>query len=592
MNKNNTKKGHIIILNTLVFFVVSISIIFALTSPVVSSFNITNSFSKSKQSFMLANSAMNEAIYKIKTNKNFQSNSLITLEQGNAEVEITSIGEDKEISIHSSVDTYESNYHAKLTQGRNIGFEYGAQVGQGGFELQGGSGIIGNVYANGKIIGSNNSYITGTAVSANITDPVSITSNNIGVIDPSGAISFGGNSTTTPQDIAQSFSISTTTPVSSIRILIKKTETPTGDITVRIVEDSEGKPGKIEKTKAVIKSSTVTSTFNYINLSLDGVVSLTPNTTYWLVFDTETFANALYSLGANSNSYSEGGVIFSKDGWSQSNGGVWESLNIIQDTYFDIFVGGETGYIENMIIGSNGEGDAWSYQVKNSNIAGQLYCLVGVENNKNCNTTRQAPTQYPLTISDEDIASWKEIATNNGATTTQSFSGGNYTLDSTKITGDLNVSSQSVLSLNGPVYVTGDVNVSAGSVIQVNPSLSEKSIALVADGVIKTNSGGVFANSGAQNSYIMLVTTSMCPYDTNCSNQDAIHITGGSGAVILNAQKGSIVLEGGAQAKQVTGYKVLLNGGSTITYESGLIAPLFSFEGSNQWKLNNWKEIE
>ena len=52
-----------------------------------------------------------------------------------------------------------------LILGDGIAFRYGAQSGQGGLELQNSSSIIGNVYSNGPVTGSNN-YIYGEVVSA------------------------------------------------------------------------------------------------------------------------------------------------------------------------------------------------------------------------------------------------------------------------------------------------------------------------------------------------------------------------------------------------------------------------------------------
>jgi len=48
----------------------------------------------------------------------------------------------------------------------NIGFNYGVQVGDGGLEMTNSSRVIGNVYSNGSIIGTNTASIQGTAVVA------------------------------------------------------------------------------------------------------------------------------------------------------------------------------------------------------------------------------------------------------------------------------------------------------------------------------------------------------------------------------------------------------------------------------------------
>lgn len=592
MNKINRQKGQVIIVNTLLFFALSVAIIFAITSPVVSSFNITKSFLKSKEAFLLANSAVNEAFYRLNSNKNLPSSEILTLSQGESIIAVADTANGKTISVSSEVDSYERNYELDLTAGSGVRFNYGLQVGQGGFEISGGSGINGNVYSNGDIIGSNGAYITGSAISANVSDPVLVTSNT-GIVDPLFQINFGGNSASIPQDIAQSFTVSTTTPVSSIRILIKKTGSPWSNITMRITTDSSGKPSKTDIAQATISASIVTSTFNYLTVPLASTISLTPGTTYWIVFDSVNFWGSYYSLGANDSVFGSGLAKISQDGWSQSNGGTWESTSSSTlDVYFDVYVGGSTGIIDGITVGSSGTGDAWSYEVKNSTVAGTIYCFAGTSNNKACDTSRPVPVEQAFPVSDGNIDDWKNEALAGGSTSTISLGNGTHTLGPIKINGDLSIGSGGILNLSGTVYVTGDILVNGGAIVRVNPALSNKSVILLADGKVKSNGGGQFQGSGVSGSYIVLVTTSSCPAGLGCSGDNAVEVSGGTGAVVINAQKGTLEFSGGAQAKQATAHKIIMSGGTTVTYESGLVNPVFDSGPSGAWNINSWKEVE
>jgi hypothetical protein len=592
MNKNNTQRGQVIIINTLMFFALSVAIIFALTSPVVSSFNITNSFSKSKEAFLLANSATNEALYKLNAGMDLSSAETITLSQGEALIGVADTIDGKIISISSDVDTYQRNYELELSIGSGVSFNYGLQVGQGGFEISGGSGINGNVYSNGDVVGSNGTFITGTAVSANISDPILISSNT-GIVDPLYQLVLGGNSVPIPQDIAQSFTVSTTTEVSSIRTLIKKTGSPWSNITMRITTDNAGNPSKTDIAQGTVSASTVTSTFNYLQIPLDATVELTPGTTYWIVFDAINFGGPTYSIGANDSQYATGTSKISTSGWSQSNGGTWiNPATTTLDIYFDIYAGGSTGVIDGITVGTGGVGDAWSYEVKNSTVAGTIYCQAGSSNNKACDTSRSVPVQQMFPISEGNILEWKTDAESYSATTTQSFGSGNHSLGPIKINGDLSVSSGGTLNLDGTIYVTGNITVNGGGIIRVNPSLINKSIILLTDGVIKSNGGGQFQGSGSSGSYILLVTTSSCPDGVGCSGDNAVEVSGGTGAVVINAQNGTIEFSGGAQAKQATANRITMTGGTTVTYESGLANPTFTSGPSGAWNVDSWKEIE
>lgn len=592
MNKKNTQGGQVIIINTLLFFALSTAIIFAVTSPVISSFQVTKSFTKSKQAFLVANSATNEALYKLNTNKDLGSAETVTLSQGSAIISVADVGSSKTISIESDVDSYERNYDLSVAVGDGVSFNYGLQSGQGGFDMSGGAGIIGNVYSNGDVIGSGGPYITGSAISANISDPVVTASNNSGAITPTHDVQFGGN--TTPQDAAQSFSVSTSTPVSSIRILIKKSGTGwMNNVTMRIVSDNSGSPNKTTLAQGTISASTVTTTYNYLTVPLTSVVSLTPGTTYWIVLDTSTTWGQYYALAANDSSYSDG---LPKTGtWSSGgSGGTWSNTSpSTKDVYFDIYVGGSTGIIQGISVGSAGTGDAWAHDVVNSTVAGTIYCQGGSGNNKACDTSRVDPVQQPWPISDGNIEDWKTAAAAGGATTTMSLGGADIrTIGPIQINGNLSVGSGATLNIEGTVYVTGNVTVSGGAKIRINPSLGATSAVIVTDGKVVASGGGQFQGSGTAGSYILLVTNSTCPTGAGCSGDNAIEVSGGTGAVVLNAQKGTIEFSGGAQAKQATGNRIIMGGGTTVTYESGLSNQNFTSGPSGSWNISSWQEVE
>lgn len=587
MNKISTQRGQVIIMNTLLFFALSTAIIFAVTSPVISSFQVTSSFIESKKAFMVASSASNEAIYRLNSSMELASSETLSLAQGEAEIAVSDSGDNKIVSIESDVEGYERNYDLVLTRADGVSFSYGLQAGQGGFEMSGGAGINGNVYANGDVIGSGGPYITGSAVSANISDPLVVTSNNGGTIDPPSQIQFGGNAT--PQDAAQSFTVSTSTPVSSVRILIKKSGSAwMNNVTMRIVSDNGDKPSKTTLAQATISASTVTTSFNYLTVPLTSTVSLTPGTKYWVVFDTSTTWGQYYALGANDGSFAGGAP---KTGsWSSSNGGTWTATSpATLDAYFDVYVGGSTGIISGISVG----GDAWAFEVNNSTITGTNYCQGGSNNNKACDTSRSNPVQQPWPISDGNIQEWKDMATSGGATSTISIgSDTTRTIGPIKINGNLTVGAGATLNVNGTLYVTGNVSVSGGGRIRVNPALGGTSVVIVTDGKVSAGGGGQFQGSGSTGSYILLVTTSTCPTGTGCSGDNAVEVSGGTGAVVLNAQNGTIEFSGGAQAKQATGKKIIMDGGTTVTYESGLVNPNFTSGPSGSWAVDTWKEVE
>ncbi|MBI4415028.1 MAG: hypothetical protein HY566_02195, partial [Candidatus Kerfeldbacteria bacterium] len=119
----------------------------------------------------------------------------------------------------------------------NAAFHYGVQAGVGGIELSNNAQIIGNVYANGPVTGTNGSVITGDAVlalSSPTTDAVSDPP-----VSPLNALSFGTTGTTY---LAQSFVSSANEKVYSIDVKIAKVNNPTTTVTAYIYSDDTNNP--------------------------------------------------------------------------------------------------------------------------------------------------------------------------------------------------------------------------------------------------------------------------------------------------------------------------------------------------------------
>ena len=53
-----------------------------------------------------------------------------------------------------------------------------------------------------------------------------------------------------------------------------------------------------------------------------------------------------------------------------------------------------------------------------------------------------------------------------------------------------------------------------------------------------------------------------------------------------------MLFSGGAQAKQATANKIIMDGGTTVNYESGLSNPNFTSGPSGAWVIDAWKEVE
>lgn len=591
MNKRKNNGGYVVILNVLFFLVLSLVVIFGITGPVLGSHSIGKAFLNSKQALIAASSAGEDAVYRLRRGMRFSSSETLDLASGHVVLASADSGDNKVISVTATNNEFQRSLNVVVNKGVGVSFNYGLQSGRGGFEMSANSGINGNVYSNGDIIGNGGPYISGSAYVANGSDPISNQSNPV-VLPIEYSVDYGGSAT--PQDAAMSFTVSTTTPITGLRVYIKKSQNAlVNNTSIKITTDNNGKPSKTVLAEGTISANNVTTAYNYLVIPLTQNPSLSLNTTYWVVFDSGTTAGSFYSLGASLNSYSSGGA---KSGqFATNNGGTWSDTSPSGlDIFFDLYVGGEYGKISGISIGSAG-GDAWAHNILNSNVSGTIYCQTGSGNNKDCDISRADPVQQPMPVSDANIEEWKSVAASgdiiNGNINVPKAT--STSIGPAKIVGDINVGSGSVLTILGTIWVTGDVTISGGGIIKLGTNYSTNSGVLVVDGLIKATGGGSFDGSGTAGSYILAVSTSQCPYSGSCgNNQSAIYVTGGAGSVVLNAQQGNLEFAGGASAKQATARKVIMGGGAMVDYETGLANVNFISGPSGSWNIIGWGEVE
>lgn len=581
-----------VIINVLILALITTFISYAIATPLLSSSRAAKDILDSKRALLVANSALDETLYKMKRQMTVMSSEALTLNGVSASVSVATTFEGRTIQVAAASEEVERKLRVEVSESQGVSFNYGLQAGRGGFDMSGGAGINGNVYSNGNIIGNGGPWITGSATVANGADPT-LHQSSTGALPPPNQINFGGQISSTdkkPEDAAQSFTVSTTTPVTSVRLYIKKyANVWMNDATVRITNNVSGRPGNTTLASATLSANQVTTSFNYLPLPFSNQPTLNPGTTYWIVIDTANSWNSYYILGAAPDIYGSG---LAKTG--QWGGSSWANTSPSGlDAYFDLYVGGEQGRISGVSIGSAG-GDAWAHEVSNSTVTGTIYCQAGSGNNKTCDTTRTDPAQQPFPISDGNIDAWKTEAEAGGVQT------GNVTvgpwpnqtasLGPKKIVGNLTVNSSGVLTVNGTLWVTGNIVVSGSGIIKLANAYGSQSGVIVTDGRVDLSGGGQFASNGQSGSYILVVTTSTCPTGS-CGNHPAIDVSGGTGAVVLNAQKGTINFSGGASAKQATAEKIIMSGGTTVNYETGLADMNFSSGPSGSWSVTSWSEI-
>jgi len=252
------------------------------------------------------------------------------------------------------------------------------------------------------------------------------------------------------------------------------------------------------------------------------------------------------------------------------------------------FSAGGFGLIDNVDVGTLGEGDARAHTVSNSTISGHLYCQVGNNNNKSCDTTEDDPEPADMPIADEMIDQWKADATLGGTTVGNLTISSPTTLGPRKITGNLAINAD--ITITGTIYVVGNITTNNGAEISLDSSYGSTGGVVVTDGRVTLSNNVAFFGSGSSGSYVLLVSTSSCP--TNCSGSNAIEVLNNVGAILVNAQNGTVHLNNNVELNEVVGKMVDIDNGANITYTSGLANAQFTSGPSGGWDITSWKEIK
>jgi len=173
-SKISMNSGQAMMVATIFFLVVSITIIFGLVGPIVRQQKIASALLSSRQSYFLAEAGVEDVVYRLNTGQLVGLNEALTLNGYTATTLTTDTAEGKEVLATADVRSATRKVEVALLLGTGVTFNFGVQVGAGGFELDNNAGVNGNVYSNDDIVGKNGSFITGDAFAAGIVTGVEV----------------------------------------------------------------------------------------------------------------------------------------------------------------------------------------------------------------------------------------------------------------------------------------------------------------------------------------------------------------------------------------------------------------------------------
>jgi len=582
----------------------SLSAVFVFLNRAQASKNTVYSY----ESIYAAESGLEDALFRVGSDKIWSSP--YTLQVGNASAEVTIssiIGGIRTITSEGEssdrIRKIEAKYKIAST---GIGFFYGVQVGEGGVtmdnnsRIEGSGGASGNFYSNGEIVGTSGSTITGDAtVATGISLSTEFTTCNadeiVGQADPK-------------IDFAQSFVAADSKQLSKVSLYLKKVGSP-GNRTVYITNNVSGSPGNTSIASGALDESLVTTSYGWIDIVFSSPATLIAGNTYWIVIDAAKNASKYWVWCKDSAAgYSNGSPKYSKD-WDDDP---WSSAT--GDLNFKTYLGTGISSIDGLVV----YGTVKANQITNSNICGDAYyqststidavskSFLDSPTNPTCGGNPLTPgTGYPnqpdppispMPISDAVIDGWKADAALGGTIIGDYNVTSNVSLGPKEITGNLNMTSNNkTLTITGTIYVRGNIDIDNGSTAKCDPSYGLLSCILIADGWIHIKNNSTFSGSGQAGSYIMILTTLQGCNGVpavGCTHHDAaVDLHNNASGAIFYSTDSMVSLHNGVNVSEVTAYRFHLGENAIVTYESGLLNAEFSSGPSAGWEVLSWKEV-
>ncbi len=360
------------------------------------------------------------------------------------------------------------------------------------------------------------------------------------------------------------------------------------------------------------------------NMPVDAVETIAYGGTIATATTTSVFDGKQVVSSGNKDGYvrknsahlsTESGVAFNYGAQSGDGGIVLENSSSVRGNIFsngpvkgagsnlirgDVVSAGPSGLVERIhatssvyahtIQNATVDKDAYYTTISNTTVLGTLHP----------GSTDQVASAMPIT--DAQIEAWKTEAATGGSVVCNSGVydvSGSVTLGPKKIPCDLKIDGSDNVTLTGNLWVEGNVEISNTATVRVDPSLGEKSVAVIADkpsestiyGRIVLKNSTAFYGSGDPRSFILFISGNRSAEQGG--GVFAIEVqNSATGKLLLYASHGMIVLKNSVSIKEVTGYKLKLQNSAEVIYESGLANLLFTSGPAGGYTYDSWKEVE
>ncbi|MBI1957593.1 MAG: hypothetical protein HYS44_04040 [Candidatus Niyogibacteria bacterium] len=153
-------------LTAVLFFIfISLAVAGGFGGLAVSELRQVKTLEKSKRSYVYAEGALEDALYRSKAGKNMPSSVSYTEGDLSVTITVTDVANAIEIEARGADSNARRAVKAVLEEGTEAAFNYGIQVGDGGLHMKNSSSVRGNVFSNGPVTGENKNIAYGDVIS-------------------------------------------------------------------------------------------------------------------------------------------------------------------------------------------------------------------------------------------------------------------------------------------------------------------------------------------------------------------------------------------------------------------------------------------
>ncbi len=251
------------------------------------------------------------------------------------------------------------------------------------------------------------------------------------------------------------------------------------------------------------------------------------------------------------------------------------------------------------ITGGSVSGDARAFSISGTSVGGTKY-------------TGVIPPYQEMPIKDADlnatIDAWEATAEAGGSQGNTTITGNNNELGPKKIDGNLTITNNAQLKINGTIWVTGNITISNNAKIFLAPSFGTNSGVIIADhktdrtdstkGRINVGNNTIISGIDPGNpktpSYIMLFSTQKppAPEASTWKSWPAITISNNSLGGVFYAPYGSILLENNAQARSLACSGLIIGNNGIVDYDAGMANSSFASGPAGFWTVTEWQTLD